>query len=74
MQVKLNNVISVHCGLYHTIIRTIDGIYTCGDNAIAQLGLYLNRRCASVPTKIFSYNNKLRLYDMSIFSPIVYDG
>ena len=57
-KIMLENVVSVNCGEYHTMVL-IAGfeIFVWGNNKMGQLGIGDNNNCTSIPTKLnFNFN------------------
>ena len=50
-RIDISNVISVECGLGHTLVLTKEGLFGCGNNHDNQLGL-INRHTYMILTKI----------------------
>lgn len=41
-EINIKNVLSISCGHDHSMILTIDGLFTCGDNSKTKCGFYLD--------------------------------
>jgi alpha-tubulin suppressor-like RCC1 family protein len=56
-KINLENVLSIHCGQFHSLVNTTNGLYSFGSHSCGQLGLGESKEVLK-PTMIQFFNDK----------------